>query len=305
MTHTEIKKDNTVPPRVLFAVVLGHVFWGFSFMASRVALDIANMFILLSHRFLVAFLIMSFFVVFGFVKINIKGKKIGLLLLLGVLEPLIYFIGEYYGLLHTNSIFSGVMIATIPIITTLAASPILGEKPTLGQLLFCLLSVGGVVGIGLMTSSTGVIEFWGVMGLIIAVVAAAGYTLLGRKISSDFSAFERTYSMMTVGAVVFTLMAIISCKGSIGEYLEPLNHTPYLYGMLFLAIFCSVLGYFLNAYSITYLTVARQTVFANLTTAVSVFAGAIFLHEPFTIWGFLFCAMILLGIYGVQKSARE
>ena len=72
-----------------------------------------------------------------------------------------------------------------------------------------------------------------------------------------------------------------------------------------MAIGCSVGSYFLNSYALTYMTVARETVFANLTTAVSVFAGAVFLDEHFSLIGLLFCAMILGGIYGVQKSSKE
>ena len=51
------------------------------------------------------------------------------------------------------------------------------------------------------------------------------------------------------------------------------------------------------------MTVARETVFANLTTAVSVFAGVIFLHEPFTWFGAFCCLIIFIGIYGVQRTA--
>lgn len=305
MTQIEGKKEKAVSSKVMLAAIFGHVFWGFSFMASRVALDRANMFVLLSHRFLVALLIMSLTTLFGFTKINLKGKNIGMVLLLGVFEPVVYFLGEYYGLQHTNSIFSGVMIAMIPVVTTLAAFPILKEKPTLSQLVFSIISVGGVIGIGLMSNSSGVIEFWGVIGLVIAVVAAGAYTILGRSLSKEFTAFERTFSMMAVGATTFTLLAIIACRDEGTQYFAPLKDGPYLFWMLFLAIFCSVAGYFLNGYALTYMTVARETVFINLTTAVSVFAGAIFLHEPFTIWGLLFCAMILLGIYGVQISAKE
>ena len=53
------------------------------------------------------------------------------------------------------------------------------------------------------------------------------------------------------------------------------------------------------------MSVARVTVFANLTTAVSVFAGAVFLREPFSWLGLVFCLLILLGIYGVQRTARK
>jgi drug/metabolite transporter (DMT)-like permease len=75
--------------------------------------------------------------------------------------------------------------------------------------------------------------------------------------------------------------------------------------MLFLSVCCSVVSYFLSGYALTYLSVARASVFANLTTAVSVFAGAVLLREPFTWQGGLCCLLILLGIYGVQKTAPK
>ena len=40
--------------KVYIACIIGHVFWGFSFFASRTALNIAHVFVLLSHRFLIA-----------------------------------------------------------------------------------------------------------------------------------------------------------------------------------------------------------------------------------------------------------
>ena len=63
------------------------------------------------------------------------------------MEPVIYFIGEELGVIHSTTIFSGVMIAVIPIVSIFAAIPFLHEKPTVGQVLFSFLSVGGVIGI--------------------------------------------------------------------------------------------------------------------------------------------------------------
>jgi multidrug transporter EmrE-like cation transporter len=46
-------------------------------------------------------------------------------------------------------------------------------------------------------------------------------------------------------------------------------------------------------------------VFANLVTAVSVFAGTVFLHEPFSAVGLICCIMVLAGIFGVQLGDRQ
>lgn len=291
--------------KTLTAAVIAHVFWGFSFIASRYALDITHVFVLLSHRFLLAFAAMSAVIPFLKEKPRLNRKRALLLVALGLAEPVIYFFGEQYGILHSGTVFSGVMIAMIPIVATLAAAPILGEKPTPGQLLFSLLSVGGVIGIGLLGNKSGMVELIGVIALCVAVLAATVYTLLSRGISKEFSAFERTYMMLMTGAVVFTALALIVTKGDMAQYLRPLSDGRYLLAIGFLGICCSVMSYFLSAYAITKMSVARITVFANLTTAVSVFAGVVFLHEPFSWLGVVLCALILLGIYGVQLTAPK
>ena len=296
--------DNKRAFKVFAAALICHIFWGFSFMASDYALSVAHVFILLSHRFLAAFAVMNLLVLFRAAKIDLKGKRVWPLVLLGLLEPVIYFFGEQYGILHSGTVFSGVMIAMIPVACTLAAMPLLKEKPTLGQLIFCVISVGGVIGLGLMGSSSVAVELIGVIALLVAVVAAAGYTLLARKLSNEFTPFERTYMMMAVGAAVFTVCAAVKCGFSAAEYAAPLADTKYLLCVLFLSVCCSVICYFMSSYAITYMSVARETVFANLTTAVSVFAGVVFLHEPFSWLGLVCCVLILVGIYGVQKTAR-
>lgn len=297
--------DNKTMIKVMAAAIIGHVFWGFSFMASRIALDATNMFVMLSHRFIVAWFVMSLLILFGVMKIDWKGKNILPLIVMAIAEPVVYFIGEPYGILHTTTIFSGVMIAMIPLASVLAAAIVLKEMPTGKQVLFGVISVLGVIGIGLMSKNAGALELKGVLALVISVLSAVVYVLLSRKNSAKFSAFERTYMMMCMGAFAFTIMALVSCGGNISVYLEPVADKSYLMAILFLSLFCSIGSYFMASYTIEYLTVAKQTVFANLTTAVSVFAGAILLHEPFSALGILFCIMIVVGIYGVQIEGKE
>ena len=297
---------NTAPgtiKKALAAAVISHVFWGLSFMASRLALNAAPVIVLLSHRFLIAFALMSLLRLTPLGDCHLRGKPLLPLLLLGLVEPVVYFFGEQYGILHSSTIFSGVMIALIPIASTLAAIPILGEKPTLRQVFYSLLSIGGVIGIGLITNSSGSLDWIGVVGLLVAVFSAMTYTLLSRGISARYTPFERTYSLLSVGAFVFTVLALVSVRGDAAAYLRPLAGRSYLLSVLYLAVCCSVVSYFLSGYVLTWITVARATVFANLTTAVSVFAGAVFLHEPFSAFGLFCCMMILLGIWGVQRSA--
>ena len=143
------------------------------------------------------------------------------------------------------------------------------------------------------------------LGVPPAVIAAAAYTLLARGLSKTTAPFDRTYAMLAVGALVFTTLALIQCRGDLSAYLRPFRERSYLLSVGYLSVFCSILCFFLSNYAISKLPVARETVFANLTTAVSVFAGVLFLHEPFS-WLSLLCViLILIGIWGVQKTARS
>ena len=287
----------------ILAATVCHFLWGLSFLASRIGLDTAPVLVLLSHRFLLAFLAMSLLLPTRLADFDLRGKPLWPLLLLGLMEPVVYFFGEQYGILHSTTIFSGVMISTIPIVSILAAVPVLREFPTPGQMLFSLLSVGGVIGIGLISRSSGALDWIGVLALTVAVLSAVVYTLLNRRISPNYSPFERTYFMLGTGAMIFTGLAAAEVKGNAAAYLQPFSSPTYGAAVLFLALLCSVVCYFLSSYCLSRLTVARATVFSNLTTAVSVAAGAWILHEPLSPVGMVCCVLILVGIYGVQRTA--
>lgn len=288
--------------RAVIAASFCNFFWGLSFMASRIAMNKASIPVLLSQRFLIAFMLMSVILLTGRVDSRLREKPLKPLILLGLLQPVLYFIGEQVGLRHSTTIFSGVMISIIPIAGILAAIPALGEIPTARQMIFIIISLAGVTGIGLMSKNGGSLDALGVIGLIVAVTAAVLYNLLNRKIARKYSPFERTYIMMAVGAVVFTVMAVIDVKDDPSKYLRPLTGRGYIAALLYLGVLCSVVSFFLSNYAITRLSVARSTVFANLTTAVSVVAGALILHEPLTAAGVVCCVMIPVGIYGVQTE---
>ena len=123
----------------IFAALVCHVFWGFSFMAARVAMNSATVFVLLSHRFLLALAVMSALVLCGKAKLQLRGKRVALLLALGLAQPVVYFLGEQYGILHSSTIFSGVMIAMIPLLSTLAAIRCWESDPPQGScfIVFC------------------------------------------------------------------------------------------------------------------------------------------------------------------------
>ena len=88
----EIQKDRT--KSATLAALGTCVIYGFSFMASRIALQHAPAAIMLAIRFLVAMLVMLLLLASGRFRIDLKRKPVGRFLLMGLCQPVIYFIGE-------------------------------------------------------------------------------------------------------------------------------------------------------------------------------------------------------------------
>ena len=291
--------------KAILAAVGVYTLWGFSFLASSVGQRVATPFVLLSYRFDIALLILLVPLVLGKAKLRLRGKNVKMLLLLGLFEPGIYFIGEQYGLKYTNSAFSGVMIAVIPVVTLIMAAVFLKEKPSMAQWLFSILSIAGIVVITLVENSGGSVSLKGVLLLVVAVLTGAACGVVSRGISDEFSVYERTFMIQLMGAVFFTSLAVIEQGGNITALIRPAASLDFMLAALFLAVGASVVGYWLFNYSVANAPMANVISLYNLTTIVSVLAGVFILGESFSLLSAAAMVAVLVGIWGVQKFTPQ
>lgn len=289
--------------KALGAALTGNVIFGFSFLFTRLALGHASPYVLLACRFTLAFLVMNLLLLTRRAKVNLGGKGWQFLLLLGIFQPVLYFFGENYGILYTSSTFSSVMIALIPVVTMALSALFLKERANGKQLVFSLLSV---LGVAVLSAGQGFGEnqIKGIALLVLAVFSGAAYYLSTRKLAAQFTPFARTYMMFAVGFVVFTTLALGETGGNPAPFAAALQSPAFLAAILYLGVLSSVGAFFLINYANTYLSAARTSVFSNVVTIVSVFAGVVFLGETFTPLSFLAAAMIMVGVWGVQRAAQ-
>lgn len=299
MEHTEIKNRPWLP---LALASLGQIIWGFSVLFSKVALQTAPPDVLLSIRFLLAALIMTMMILFGKAAVSFRGKKWKPLLLLAITEP-IYFYFESYGILYTNATFAGVVLAIVPVVAIVLAIFFLKEFPTKRQAVFCLLPIAGVMLMTASGSSLGIIQPIGVVFLLGACLSSAAYKTANRKSAEEYTPFERTYAVILFCAVIFTLAAVRTVEGDFSAYLKPLSEPSFLFSVLMLSVFCSVMCNLLVNYAAGKMSVAQMSSLGSLTTLCSMFAGALFLNEPLTPELLLGAVLILVGIRQVTKRS--
>ncbi len=291
------------------AALLGNSIFGFSFMFSRLALEEATPFVMLMYRFDIAFAAISLVALWsrrtgkeGWLRFSLRGKPILPLLVLGLVQPVAYFLCESYGISLTNATVSGVIIALIPIVALAAGFLFMGERPAWKQVGFAVLSILGVTVMTLQQSAGGQVHAWGVVLLIGAVLCGAAFNIISRKLSAATSALERTYVMMLMAALVFTLLAIGESGGNAAALLAPLSSGRFMGAMLYLSLLSSILAFLCLNHAATILPVGKSTAFSNVTTVLSVFAGAVFLGDAIDAVTLIAAAIIIIGVFGVQKT---
>jgi drug/metabolite transporter (DMT)-like permease len=281
---------------------------GFSFLVMKIALEYAPPLDTLAFRFLVSFAVMTIPVAFGRVKLNYRGKPLYKTLLLAAMYPLAFFTLQAFGLQHAASAEGGILYAFTPVATMVLASVFLKESTTFLQKLSIFLSVFGVVFIFIMNGNG--IDFSHITGislLVLTCVAFAGYTVLARSLSKQFSPAEISYLMLGIGFVSFVLVSFTghAAAGTLGRALAPLASGTFIVTVLFLGIVSSLVTTLFANYVLSKIEASKMSVFGNLSTVVSLAAGALFLGEEVTVYHLIGSAMIIAGVIGTNRFGRK
>ena len=303
--------DNT-RKKALLAALVGNSIFGFSFLFSKIALDIAIPSVLVAIRFITAFIVLNIFVFVGklikrsdgssFVEFSLKGKPVKYLILLAVFQPVIYFLAESYGIKYTSSAFAGTIISVIPLVGIVLDVLIMRIHVTKTQIGCAASSVIGVVittiGAKQMKSSV-----FGVLMLLLAVCSGALFYVFSKKASEHYNAIERTYAMFAIASVVFGAIALAECRNDYKTMLlEPLTNSAFWGAILYLAVFSSVGAFLVLNYASTYISVSEASIFANLTTVISIIAGVVILKESFSVQQMVGAVIIILSVYISSKA---
>lgn len=290
----------------LLAAVIGNSIFGFSFLFSKIGLGYAGPVVLIAFRFTVAFLMLNAIVFLGrrirrrdgspLVTFSLKDKPKRDILLLAVFQPIIYFIAENVGIQYTSSSFAGVIIAVIPIACIVFDITLLRSNVTRRQVICAVCSV---IGVALTTAGARDMNssLKGFLLLLVAVISGALYYVYSKKTSADYSPLERTYVMFGAGCAFYLTFALITGVHDFdGTILAPLREPAFITSILYLGIVSSVLAFLLINYASSIISISRTSLYANLTTVISILAGVVLLKERFTLCQGIGAAIILASV---------
>ncbi|MFC0216561.1 DMT family transporter [Paenibacillus chartarius] len=292
--------------------VMNAIIMGFSFLFTKIALEFAEPLDTLTFRFAASFAVMTIPVLLGRVRLNYRGKKLYKVLLLAALYPLGFFTLQAYGLQHATSGEGGILFAFTPVLTVLLAFLLLKETTTILQKLSICLSVSGVLFIFMMKGS-GIdwSNMTGILLLFLSCVAVAGYNVLARRLLKSFTPAEITYVMLGVALLSFLSVSLArhATAGTLDQWFSPLASGPFIAAILYLGILSTLVTALSSNYALSRIEASKMSVFFNLSTIVSIAAGAILLGEEVQMYHIAGSALIIAGVMGTnllgKKSGRQ
>ena len=257
------------------------LFWGLSFVATKIALQSIPTFTLIFFRFsIAACLLLPWLIHRG--RLSFTRKDHFKLFLVALFEPGLYFIFETIGLQHTSAPKAALIIATIPVVVLFAASLLLGERTSLAKLFGTLISLGGI---SVLVAGDPQFE-WNLGGPLLgdllifgAVISASLYIICARDLGKNYSAIEIT-GMQVIYGTIFYAPAFL---WELPEIQWTAISTNSIGALVYLTLFATIAAFLCYNHALTQIPASRAAIFINGIPLVTAVGAWVLLGEKLTI----------------------
>lgn len=296
----------------MIAVYLAALFYavltGLSFIFGKVALNVSSVIDFLAYRFSASALAVLLLVVFRVIKVKLNFKKIVKIIPLALFYPLMFFTFQSFGLKHATAIETGLITAAIPIFTVIGSSIFLKEKTTLLQKVSIGVSVAAVMYITIMNNIPFELSnFKGPFLVLLSDLSFAGYSILARILTKEFSNIELTVVMIIISFVFFNGIALTNniAANTIDNFFKVILDKQFLISILYLGVLSTLLTSFLTNFILSKIEAAKMSVFVNLGTIVTIVASALLLKEKVYYYHIIGTLFIIGGVLGTNFLDRR
>ena len=281
--------------------LLGTVFfWGLSFVASKTILNAGvPPMTMVCIRFVVACVILFPLLRIREPSARLDRGSILAIVLSGFFGVTVYFFFESRGIKLTSASNASMIIATVPIFTLLAELIFFRGRISALKAVGIALSVAGVYLVIQKAGDAGDLSnrLVGDALMLGACLCWVIYNMLSRNLHARMSDLAITTYQNLAGTLFLIPLAL-------SEHRQWVPLTPLVgLNLLYLAAFCSALGYFLYMYALSRLGPVTATPFVNLVPVVGVLGGIILLGETITLLQLLGGAIIVCGVVLVTRRS--
>lgn len=284
----------------MFAIIL----WGMSYIWTDKLIGMGiPIFYFVFVRILMAGIILFLFnTAYARIK-RIQRQDLGKFILLSFFEPFIYFICETVGLKLTGSpTLSAMVIATIPIFSIGAGIIFFREKINCVNIVGILLSLIGIVLVAMAKGDVGEHFIWGIVLLLIAVIAEVGHASLTKSLAGNYPSQVIVMYQFLIGSIF--LFPMFLWKGIQGFDMELYLSADVLYPITCLAVLCSSLAFSLWVSTIKNLGVAKSSIFSALIPVAAAIIAWVIGHEVMNDRQWIGIAISTVGVILSQYTRK-
>ncbi|NLJ82418.1 MAG: DMT family transporter [Bacteroidales bacterium] len=294
---------------IYILLMLSMFFWGISFVFTKVVLQYMQPLTIIFFRLLISIPFIWMIVLLFYRKHKIRFKDIKMIVLLALFEPVLYFIGETFGLQRVSPTVSALIISTIPVFTALSVFFVYKVKLLKINVLGIALSFLGVMFMVIGKNMSFLVDTTGLWLLFLSVFSAVCYSLILSKISTYIHpawivAIQNTSALF----ILFPLAMLF--PSSINFNVEPLFSTispqVELWGSLcILALFCSTLAFIFYTVAVKHIGIIRSNMFTNLIPVITAIVSFLLLNEVMTINKLFGMLVIITGVIFSQWKKTQ
>lgn len=305
-------KTGTISASNVLLMLLLILFWGSSFVVVKIALrEGLTPIAVATFRFLLAGGL--FLVVLLFKKgrkhdyrLTVEKEDVFMVLLLALTGVTIFFTAQYTGIQMAGASIAAILVCLLsPILISVLSARIFNEHLRSIQVLGIGIAAAGTLTVvtgGTLGFQSSANFLTGTLILLSTPFLWATYSLVGKKIMEKYDAFLIVAYVNALGGLCLVPFSLAE-----GSFFLMLTLSLYEWlAIVFLAVTCSVLGYYIWFYVLKRVDAAVVSSFLFAEPLVTVTFAIAFVGEtlnPFTIAGGL---LIFAGVYLVtQRQAKQ
>ena len=288
-----------------FEMVLAVIFWGGSFVATKVAVQDASPVAAVWLRFLIGLLCLFPLVLKkGLLKFT-SWKEVGEYTLLGFLGVTLHQWLQSTGLVTSQASTTAWIVASPPLFMVFLGWIFLKEKLNKFSLIGIGLATLGVLTVISSGNIAGLFQNgFGAPGDLLILLSApnwAIYSILLRKVLQHESALKVTFFSILFGWILTSLQFLLSKEW---QSITTMHFYGWA-GVFYLGIFCTFLAYIFYYDALQKLPSASVGAYLYIEPIVTMLVASVTLHESVTLVSVLGGALILFGISLVNRSTLK
>ncbi|WP_303921835.1 DMT family transporter [Draconibacterium sediminis] len=277
-------------------------FWSFSFVWFKIAFIAYKPITVVILRLAIAALLIT--VIVWFLKRLQRPEKrdYKLFFFMSMFEPFLYFLGESYGLQYVSSTVAAVIVATIPLLTPVAAWYFHKEKVRAMNLLGLLFSFVGVALVVLNGSFRFDASPLGVGLEFMAVLSAIAYAIILKNLASRYNTLTIIAYQNFIGVVLFLpIWLIVDVK----DFIQTPFHPQAFRAIVLLAVFSSTLAFVFFTQSVRQIGVTRANTFINLIPVFVAVLSFFILKDELGLQKIVGIIVVVTGLFLSQIKKKD